>query len=216
GRGPNVCRRRGLSDGAGIDPANAPGHDAVPRYRVGRAARARAPRWARVSRPPAGGRLRWGIAALLFLSTVVNYIDRQTLSVLAPHLKTEFGWTNADFAWIVIAFRVAYGGGQLLSGPLLDRMGTRLGLSVTVACYSTIAALTSLATGLRSFAAFRFLLGAAESANWPGATKAVAEWFCRARAAGRLRCSTAAPRSAPPSRRRSCSRSSISRVAGGR
>ena len=121
--------------------------------------------------------LIWVIAALLFCSTVVNYIDRQTLSVLAPHLKTEFGWTNADFAWIVIAFRIAYGGGQMLSGPLLDRMGTRLGLSVTVACYSTVAALTSLAAGLRSFAAFRFLLGAAESANWPGATKAVAEWF---------------------------------------
>ena len=123
--------------------------------------------------------LRWYIAALLFLSTVVNYIDRQTLSVLAPQLKTEFGWTNADFAWVVIAFRVAYGGGQMFSGRLLDRIGTRAGLSITVACYSTIAALTSLATGVRSFAAFRFLLGAAESANWPGATKAVAEWFPR-------------------------------------
>jgi ACS family hexuronate transporter-like MFS transporter len=132
-----------------------------------------------LSRRAATGRLRWYIATLLFLSTVVNYIDRQTLSVLAPHLKTEFGWTNADFAWIVIAFRVAYGGGQMFSGRLLDRIGTRAGLSLTVACYSTIAALTSLATGLRSFAAFRFLLGAAESANWPGATKAVAEWFPR-------------------------------------
>jgi ACS family hexuronate transporter-like MFS transporter len=127
----------------------------------------------------ATGRLRWGIAALLFLSTVVNYIDRQTLSVLAPHLKTEFGWSNTDFAWIVIAFRVAYGGGQMFSGRLLDRLGTRVGLSLTVACYSAIAMLTSLATGLRSFASFRFLLGAAESANWPGATKAVAEWFPR-------------------------------------
>jgi len=125
------------------------------------------------------GRLRWYIAGLLFLSTVVNYIDRQTLSVLGPHLKTEFAWTNADFAWLVIAFRVAYGGGQMFSGRLLDRIGTRAGLSLTVVCYSTIAALTSLATGLRSFAAFRFLLGAAESANWPGATKAVAEWFPR-------------------------------------
>src|SRR2546428_12018373 len=65
----------------------------------------------------------------------------------------------------------------MFAGRLLDRVGTRAGLSLTVACYSTIAALTSLATGLRSFAAFRFLLGAAESANWPGATKAVAEWF---------------------------------------
>ena len=123
--------------------------------------------------------MRWGIAVLLFLSTVVNYIDRQTLNVLGPHLKTEFGWTNSDFALIVIAFRVAYGGGQMFSGRLLDRIGTRAGLSLTVACYSIIAALTSLATGLRSFMAFRFLLGAAESANWPGATKAVAEWFPR-------------------------------------
>jgi ACS family hexuronate transporter-like MFS transporter len=132
-----------------------------------------------VSRPGTTGRLRWWIATLLFLSTVVNYIDRQTLNVLAPRLKIEFGWTNADFAWIVIAFRVAYGGGQMFSGRLLDRIGARAGLALTVACYSTIAMLTSLAAGLRSFAAFRFLLGAAESANWPGATKAVAEWFPR-------------------------------------
>ena len=62
------------------------------------AAGTRALRWAHVSRLGAAGRLRWGIAALLFFSTVVNYIDRQTLSILAPHLKTEFGWTNADFA----------------------------------------------------------------------------------------------------------------------
>jgi ACS family hexuronate transporter-like MFS transporter len=130
-----------------------------------------------LSRRAAGRRLRWYIATLLFLSTVINYIDRQTLNVLGPHLKTEFGWTNADFAWLVIAFRVAYGGGQMFAGRLLDRVGTRAGLTFTVACYSTIAVLTSLATGLRSFAAFRFLLGAAESANWPGATKAVAEWF---------------------------------------
>jgi ACS family hexuronate transporter-like MFS transporter len=123
--------------------------------------------------------LRWYIGALLFLSTVINYIDRQTLSVLAPHLKTEFGWTNADFAWLVIAFRIAYGGGQMFSGRLLDRVGTRAGLSLTVVCYSTVAILTSLASGLRSFAAFRFLLGLSESANWPGATKAVAEWFPR-------------------------------------
>jgi ACS family hexuronate transporter-like MFS transporter len=132
-----------------------------------------------VSRRATTGRLRWWIATLLFLSTVVNYIDRQTLNVLAPHLKIEFGWTNADFAWVVIAFRIAYGGGQMFSGRLLDRIGTRAGLSLTVGCYSTIAVLTSLATGLRSFAGFRCLLGAVESANWPGATKAVAEWFPR-------------------------------------
>jgi ACS family hexuronate transporter-like MFS transporter len=123
--------------------------------------------------------LRWYIGGLLFLSTVVNYLDRQTLSVLAPRLKLELGWSNSDFAWLIIAFRAAYGFGQMISGRIIDRVGTRRGLSVTVACYSTVAALTSLAVGLRSFAAFRFLLGLAESANWPGATKAVAEWFPR-------------------------------------
>ena len=124
-------------------------------------------------------RLRWYIGTLLFLSTVINYIDRQTLSVLGPILKEEFTWSNSDFALIVIAFRIAYAFGQTASGRVLDRIGTRAGLTLAVAWYSTVAVLTSLATGLRSFAAFRFLLGLGESANWPGATKAVAEWFPR-------------------------------------
>jgi ACS family hexuronate transporter-like MFS transporter len=122
-------------------------------------------------------RLRWWIGGLLFGSTVINYIDRQTLSVLAPYLKQEYSWTNSDFALIVIAFRVAYAFGQTVSGNLLDRLGTRRGLMLAVTFYSIAAMGTSLAQGLRSFAAFRFLLGWGESANWPGATKAVAEWF---------------------------------------
>ena len=121
--------------------------------------------------------IRWWIGGLLFASTVINYIDRQTLSVLAPYLKTEYHWTNSDFAKIVIAFRLAYTIGQAIAGRLLDRLGTRTGLSLAVLWYSIAAMLTSLATGLRSFCAFRFLLGAGESANWPGATKAVGEWF---------------------------------------
>ena len=121
--------------------------------------------------------LRWYIGGLLFLSTVINYIDRQTLSVLAPYIKTEYQWTNTDYAQLLIAFRVAYALGQTASGRLLDRIGTRRGLSLAVAFYSVAALLTSLATGLRSFQLFRFLLGAGESANWPGATKAVSEWF---------------------------------------
>ncbi len=124
-------------------------------------------------------RLRWYIGGLLFLSTVVNYMDRQTLSVLAPILKAEYRWSNTDFAMIIIAFRVAYSAGQIGAGPFLDRVGTRTGLSLTVAFYSTVAMLTSLASGFRSFAGFRFLLGLGEAANWPGATKAVSEWFPR-------------------------------------
>ncbi len=122
-------------------------------------------------------RLRWWIGGLLFASTVINYIDRQTLSVLAPYLKSDYRWSNEDFALIVISFRVAYAVGQTLSGRLIDRLGTRRGLTFSVTWYSIVAVLTAAASGLRSFCFFRFLLGAGESANWPGATKAVAEWF---------------------------------------
>jgi MFS transporter, ACS family, hexuronate transporter len=123
--------------------------------------------------------LRWYIGGLLFLSTVINYIDRQTLSVLAPYLKAEHAWSNSDFAWILIAFRVAYAIGQTIAGRLVDRLGTRRGLSLAVLWYSIAAMATSLAGGLRSFCAFRFALGLGEAANWPGATKAVSEWFPR-------------------------------------
>jgi len=123
--------------------------------------------------------LRWYVGGLLFLSTVINYIDRQTLGVLGPILKTEYHWNNADFAWLVIAFRAAYTIGQTVSGRWLDRIGARAGLTIAVAFYSVVAVLSSLAAGFRSFAGFRFLLGLGESANWPGATKAVAEWFPR-------------------------------------
>lgn len=121
--------------------------------------------------------LRWWIGGLLFASTVINYIDRQTLSVLAPYLKAEYHWSNSDFAQIVIAFRITYAVVQLVGGRLIDILGTRRGLALAVAWYSTVAMLTSLAGGLRSFCGFRFLLGAGEAANWPGATKAVSEWF---------------------------------------
>ena len=121
--------------------------------------------------------LRWWIGGLLFASTVINYIDRQTLSLLAPYLKLEYHWTNTDYANLAIAFRVAYSIGQSAFGRLMDRVGTRRGLTVTVTCYSIISILTSLARGFYSFATFRFLLGAGESGNWPAATKAVSEWF---------------------------------------
>src|SRR5437868_5745218 len=121
--------------------------------------------------------LRWWIGGLLFASTVINYMDRQTLSVLGPYLKIQYQWNNQQFAAIVIAFRVAYSIGQTAAGRLIDRIGTRKGLTITVIWYSIAAMLTPLAVGLRSFAFFRFLLGAGESANWPAATKAVSEWF---------------------------------------
>jgi ACS family hexuronate transporter-like MFS transporter len=124
--------------------------------------------------------LHWWIGGLLFASTVINYIDRQTLSVLAPHLKVQFSWNNADWALIVIAFRVAYALMQTVSGRVLDWLGTRRGLLLTVSWYSLAAALTSLSVGLKSFMGLRFLLGCGEAANWPGATKTVSEWFPKA------------------------------------
>src|ERR1700719_4160264 len=121
--------------------------------------------------------LRWSIGALLFTSTVINYLDRQTLSILAPFLQVDFHWSNTDYAAIVIAFRIAYSLGQTVCGRLIDRVGTRRGITLTVAAYSLVSICTPLAQGLRSFALIRFLLGAGESANWPAATKAVSEWY---------------------------------------
>ena len=125
------------------------------------------------------GRYRWWIGGLLFVSTVINYLDRQTLSVLAPNLKTEFHWYEPGLR----AHRHLVSGGLRRDadrfGPLVDRLGTRSGLTLAVAFYSVAAMLTSLANGLRSFCGFRFLLGAGEAANWPAATKAVSEWFPR-------------------------------------
>ena len=121
--------------------------------------------------------LRWWIGAVLFASTAINYIDRQTLALLAPYLKTSYRWTNTDYANIVVGFRVAYSIGQSVVGRLMDRLGTKRGLSLTVICFSIISVLTPLARGFYSFLGFRFLLGAAESGNWPAATKAVSEWF---------------------------------------
>ncbi len=124
-------------------------------------------------------KLRWWIGGLLFASTIINYVDRQTLSLLAPFLKQDFHWTNTDYANLLIGFRIAYSIGQTVCGRLVDRVGTRRGLSITVFLYSIVAVCTSMAQGFYSFATFRFLLGASESANWPGATKAVSEWFPR-------------------------------------
>ena len=93
------------------------------------------------------GRLRWKIGWLLFASTVINYIDRQTLSNIAPFLKKDYGWTNTDYAYLIISFRIAYSLGQTLCGRLVDKLGTRRGLTLSVIWYSAASILTSLATG---------------------------------------------------------------------
>jgi ACS family hexuronate transporter-like MFS transporter len=121
--------------------------------------------------------VRWLIGSLLFASTVINYVDRQTISALAPILKTEFHWSNSDFASLLISFRVAYTIMQGVGGRLLDVLGSRVGFALVVSYYSVVAMATSLASGLGSFRFFRFLLGLGEGPNMPGAAKTVAEWF---------------------------------------
>src|SRR5258707_4860326 len=85
-----------------------------------------------LSRPRAIPHLRWWIGGLLFASTVINYIDRQTLSVLAPFLKQDYHWTNTDYANLVIGFPVHYSAGQTVCGRLMAREGTRRGLTISV------------------------------------------------------------------------------------
>ncbi len=129
--------------------------------------------------------LRWWIVGLVFLATLINFIDRLTISVLAPVITTQLGLTNLQFASISTWFLVAYTASQVFSGKLYDRIGTRRGFTVSILIWYTAAMAHAFAKGLASLSCFRFLLGLGEAGNWPGAAKVVAEWFpVRQRALG--------------------------------
>jgi ACS family hexuronate transporter-like MFS transporter len=115
--------------------------------------------------------------ALVFWATVVNYLDRQTLSVAAPVLLDQFHITNLAYGRIVFAFMLAYTVMNGVSGPLIDRLGTRLGYALCIAWWSAASMLHALARGPLSLGIFRFLLGMGEAGNWPAGVKVVAEWF---------------------------------------
>jgi len=121
--------------------------------------------------------LRWWIAAMLFLSTVINYIDRQTLSVLAPVLKQELGITDVQYSNILTAFLAAYTVMYVGSGILVDRFGTRLALGGFMVWWSLANMAHALARGAWSLGGLRFLLGLGESGNFMAAFKAVSEWY---------------------------------------
>jgi MFS transporter, ACS family, hexuronate transporter len=121
--------------------------------------------------------LRWLIAALVFLSTVINYVDRQTLSVLAPQLTKELGLSNIEYGWISQAFLIPYTAMFIVSGILIDRHGVKLVYAVATAWWSIAAMLHAVASSAMGLGVFRFLLGAAESANFVGAEKVAAEWY---------------------------------------
>lgn len=123
------------------------------------------------------GKVRWWIGWTLFCSTVINYISRQTFSVLSPAIAGQFHLSHTELGKIMSAFQVSYALTWLLGGIFLDVVGTRIGLAVAVVWWSTVNILTGLANSVFGFAAFRFMLGIGEGFNWPGASKAVAEWF---------------------------------------
>ena len=122
-------------------------------------------------------RSRWWVVTLLFLATVINYVDRQTLSVLAPVLRDEFHMTNTDYSRIVFAFLLAYMVMQSGAGRMMDRLGTRRGFSLSITWWSAAAMLHATANSILSFGLFRFLLGLGEAGNWPGGVKVISEWF---------------------------------------
>lgn len=112
-----------------------------------------------------------------FWATVINYLDRQTLSVAAPVLRGEFHMSNVEYSYVLFAFLMAYTIMNGVSGTLIDRMGTRMGYAVCMAWWSTAAMLHAFARGALSLGLFRFLLGIGEAGNWPAGVKVVAEWF---------------------------------------
>ncbi len=121
--------------------------------------------------------LRWWIIVLVFLAAVLNYVDRQTLSALAPTIQKDLGMDDRAYADIVNIFLVAYTVSYLISGKIADKIGTRFGMLVFVAWWSVSNMLTAAAHGVRSMGVYRFSLGLGEAGVWPAASKAVAEWF---------------------------------------
>lgn len=125
--------------------------------------------------------LRWYIIALIALATVINYIDRSAINILWPYIYKDFGITDEDnknaLALITTFFMIAYALGQTFTGKMMDALGTRLGMTISILSWSVSIALHAFARTLFSFNIFRFMLGFSEAGNWPGATKSNAEWF---------------------------------------
>lgn len=121
--------------------------------------------------------LRWGIAGLLFLSTVINYIDRQTLSVLAPVLTRELGLSDLEYSRVLTSFLAAYTVMYVGSGFLVDRWGARLALAAFIAWWSVANMAHALVAGVWSLGVLRFLLGLGESGNFMAAFRVVSEWY---------------------------------------
>jgi ACS family hexuronate transporter-like MFS transporter len=129
--------------------------------------------------------LRWLVITLVAVATIINYIDRSALAVMWPGIAAELGMDKRDYANIITVFLVGYAVGQSLFGKLFDALGTRVGFILSIVVWSVSIGLHFVARSAMSFGLFRALLGIGEAGNWPGATKAIAEWFpVRERALG--------------------------------
>lgn len=120
---------------------------------------------------------RWVVVVLLFFATTINYLDRQLIGLLKPILEKEFNWSETDFARIIMAFTASYAIGLLISGRLIDKIGSRIGYAVTIVVWSIAGMLHAFARSAFGFGMARLGLGIGEAGNFPAAIKSVAEWF---------------------------------------
>ena len=123
------------------------------------------------------GNYRWVVVALLFFATTINYLDRQIIGLLKPTLETQFHWTELDYGKIVMSFQAAYAIGLVVFGSFIDKIGTKLGYTLSLIIWSMAAMGHALVKSTFGFGVARAALGLGESGNFPAAIKAVAEWF---------------------------------------
>jgi MFS transporter, ACS family, hexuronate transporter len=123
------------------------------------------------------GRYRWSICSLLFFATTINYIDRSVIGLLKDDLAKQFNWSESDYGNLVMAFSIAYAVGLLGFGRLVDKIGSKLGYTVSIIIWSIAAMGHALAKSTVGFLVARVSLGIGESGNFPAAIKTVTEWF---------------------------------------
>lgn len=121
--------------------------------------------------------LRWWIIGLIFIATVINYIDRTAFALLWPQMGEDLGMDNSDYALMLNIFMITYAASKFLSGRLYDQIGTRIGFIASIVVWSAAAALHAVARGVISLSVVRGLLGLGEAGLWPGAVKSNGEWF---------------------------------------
>lgn len=125
----------------------------------------------------ATGKFRWTICALVFFATTINYLDRAVISLLKNDLEKALEWSESDYANIVVSFQLAYAAGLVVIGRFIDRIGTRLGYSISILFWSLAAMGHALVKSTYGFMVARATLGVSEAGNFPAAIKTVAEWF---------------------------------------